>query len=76
MIKISIVVSHNLLMMTIAHGVHHFSIRLHSTSINFYAQRSEVSSLIEDFRNQAAYVSILTDVWGFIILLMGKKRKF
>jgi hypothetical protein len=72
MIKVSDVDSHNPLMMTIAHGVHYFNIRLHSTSINFYAQRSEVPPLIKDFRNQTAYVSILTDVWGLIILLMGK----
>jgi len=70
--KVSVVVSHHPLMMTIAHGLHHFNIRLHSTSINFYAQSSEVPSLIEDLRNQTGYVSILTCVWGFIVLLMDK----
>jgi len=75
LMKISVVVSHSPLIMTIAHGLHHFNIRLHSTSINFYAQNSEVPSLIEDFRNQTAYVSILTYVWGFVVLLIGKKTE-
>jgi len=72
MINVSVVVSHSPLMMTIAQGLHHFNIRLHSTSINCYGQRSEIPLLIEDFRNQRAYVIILTDVLDFIILLVGK----
>jgi hypothetical protein len=62
-------------MTTIAHGLRHFNIRLHSTSINCYAQRSKVSSPIEDFRNQTAYVSILTDVLGLNYSAYGQKRK-
>jgi hypothetical protein len=72
MMNVSAVVSHSPLMMTIAQGLHHFNIQLHSTSINCYGQRSEMPSLIEDFRNQTAYVIILTDVLDFIILLVGK----
>jgi len=73
--KVSVVISHNPLMMTIAHDLHHFNIRLHSTSINFYAQCSEVPSLIEDFPNQAAYVSILTCL-GLHCSAYGQKSKF
>jgi hypothetical protein len=73
--KVSVVVYHNPLMMTIAHGVHHFNIRLHLTSINCYAQRSEVPSLIEDLRNQTTYVSILICL-GLHYSAYGQKRKF
>lgn len=76
MLNVSGVVSLSPLMITIAHGLLHFNIRLHSTSINCYAQRSEVPSLIEDFGNQTAYVSILTDVCSFIMLLLGKSGTF
>jgi len=72
MMEVSVVVSHNPLMMGSHTACITSNIRLHSTSINCYAQRP---SLIEYFRNQTAYVSILTDVWGFIILLMGKKTE-
>ena len=67
-LNVSVVVISSLLMKTMALGMHHFNIRLHSTSINCYAQRPQAPSLIEDFWN----IWILTDVWGFIILFMEK----